>query len=214
MHGVTLSLNFIIIIIIITIDTIVTFSNLTFNSSLTAGERIVDALQLADVEAENQQRYDFELRRAKEVGTDPPPAPTPSPYLLGQSPSMHLLNTVTSVRASILEEALLVVPFTSVCKLLMFMDGWLREGLETELVCRILFFLLRVHHAQLAANHAILPYLRSLQYYSKARLRKEAEVIGFNRAAMSYLKRALDVQVVLPADVAPPKRAKETKKGN
>lgn len=125
---------------------------------------------------------------------------------------MHLLNTLSSIRSSLLEEALLVLPFASVCRLVTFIDGWLREGLEIELTCRVLFFLLRVHGTQIAANRSLLPFVRSLQYHSKEQLRREAQVIGFNRAAITFLKRTLDARVLLPAEVAPPKRARKDKK--
>lgn len=170
----------------------------------------MDALQLADTEAQNQRIYEFDLQRARENNTELPPPPTPSPFLLGNTPSVHLLNTLTGIKSSVLEEALLVLPFNSACKLLTFLDGWLREGQETELVCRVLFFLVKVHQTQLAANRSLLSFLRSLQYYSKLQLQREAQVIGFNKAAMVFLKRTLNAQVILP-EAAPPKRAKNSK---
>lgn len=153
------------------------------------------------------------MQRARKNNTELPPPPTPSPFLLGHTPSAHLLSTLQSIRSSVLEEALLVLPFASVCKLLTFIDGWLRDGQETEIVCRVLFFLLRVHQTQLAANRSLLPFMRSLQYYTRMQLQREAQVIGFNKAAMSFLKRTLDAQVILPADAAPLKRARKGKGG-
>lgn len=48
-----------------------------------------------------------------------------------------------SVSVSELEVSLLVLPFSYVPELLKLFNGYIQQGLEVELVCRCLFFLLR-----------------------------------------------------------------------
>jgi U3 small nucleolar RNA-associated protein 12 len=62
-----------------------------------------------------------------------------------------------------LEEALLLLPFTSVCELLSQLPALIERGFQTELVCRTMIFLFRVHHKPIVNNQALLPVVGQLQ---------------------------------------------------
>lgn len=62
-----------------------------------------------------------------------------------------------------LEEALLLLPFSSACELLKGLHRLIERGDNTEMVCRVLVFLLSVHHAPLVATQTLLPIMRDLQ---------------------------------------------------
>jgi U3 small nucleolar RNA-associated protein 12 len=53
------------------------------------------------------------------------------------------LDVIKKVRSSELEVSLLVLPFPYIPDLLSLFNCYVQDGLEVELVCRCLFFLLR-----------------------------------------------------------------------
>ncbi|RZC43050.1 WD repeat-containing protein 3, partial [Asbolus verrucosus] len=95
------------------------------------------------------------------------PLPLPQPPLLMQAlnvsaPDDFLLETVKRIRPSDLEEALLLLPFTSVCEVLQILPALIARGDQVELVCKILMFLLKLHHAPIVANQTLLLTLKQL----------------------------------------------------
>ena len=75
-----------------------------------------------------------------------------------------LLNSRSrQIKSSELEEALLVLPFHYVGSLLNLLDQLLGKGYETELVMRILLFLVRLHHGPISNAPALLPVLDRLK---------------------------------------------------
>lgn len=62
-----------------------------------------------------------------------------------------------------LEEALLLLPFTSVCELLSQLPSLIERGFEIELVCRTMIFLFKMHHKPIVNNQALLPIVGQLQ---------------------------------------------------
>lgn len=96
------------------------------------------------------------------------PIPLPQPPLLMQafnvtSPDDFLLETMKKIRPSDLEEALLLLPFDSVCTVLHTLPVLVARGDHTEVVCKIAMFLLKLHHAPIVANHALANSLKQLQ---------------------------------------------------
>lgn len=94
--------------------------------SLMAGERISEALELADGEVEVQHAYE----KAKEGLSDeqlaaiqPPPR---NPLLVAQNlePEAWVLRVVESVQSAALHDALLVLPFSKVISLMMYLNLW------------------------------------------------------------------------------------------
>ncbi|CAG8503552.1 14003_t:CDS:10 [Acaulospora morrowiae] len=146
--------------------------------TLKAGERIIEALDVADEDAANWETY----YQIKQRGQDPGPPPKPNPVLvaLGNlTGEQYVLRTVEKVRSSELDEALLVLPFIKVISLL----GW-----NIALTCRILIHLLKVHHDQFVANRLLRPRLDSLRTHIRASLKLQKEMQGYNLAALSYIK--------------------------
>ena len=74
-------------------------------------------------------------------------------------PDKYLLKVLRQVKSSEVEEALLVLPFHYVGSLLSLLDQLLEKGWETELVMRILLFLVRLHHGPLSNTPTLLPIL-------------------------------------------------------
>lgn len=62
-----------------------------------------------------------------------------------------------------LEESLLLLPFASACELLKELHVLIVRGDNTELICRILIFLINVHHVPMIASQILLPILKDLR---------------------------------------------------
>jgi U3 small nucleolar RNA-associated protein 12 len=91
-------------------------------------------------------------------------------------------------------ESLMVLPFNNVISLFGFLDEWIQQGIGMELVSRVGFFLLKLHQTQISSNPRTLQkVLLSLQSFTRNQIQSMKDVVGFNRAALGFLKRDLDM---------------------
>uniref|UniRef100_A0A8C2FGJ5 WD repeat domain 3 n=1 Tax=Cyprinus carpio TaxID=7962 RepID=A0A8C2FGJ5_CYPCA len=91
-----------------------------------------------------------------------------------------------------LEVSLLVLPFPYVPDLLKLFNGYVQQGLEVELVCRCLFFLLRVHFGQITSNQMLLSVIDELRTNTISKVREIRDVLGFNSAGLQFLQREIE----------------------
>ena len=163
--------------------------------NLKAGERLAESLELAEEWRDNHEKYEAELAACGE-GDDPEAIATPpvNPLLLGRDGATYLLRAMRKVPMADLEEALMVLPFNSVLSLLRFMEGWLRAGQATELVCRALFFIVKIYHNQLISTRmkSQLGLLESLRDETRRRLQEEKDTIGLNLAAVKHIQADME----------------------
>ncbi|CAB4425009.1 unnamed protein product [Rhizophagus irregularis] len=156
--------------------------------TLKAGERIMEALDIADENTASWATYN----ELKERGKDPGPPPKSNPILvaLGNlTGDQYVLRVIEKVKSTELEEALLVLPFTKVISLLRYLDLWAKKEINITLTCRILFYLLKVHHDQIVANRLMRPRLDSLRIHIRTALKHQKDLLGYNLAALKYIKR-------------------------
>lgn len=150
--------------------------------SVTAADSIIEALDLA--EAESERIHSHKASKEKSVFQ-------PNLLMLGLAPSAYVLRSLSNVRASDLEQALLALPFTDALKLMTYLKEWMIEGSQVELVCRVAVLLLHLHHSQLVATVSSRPILTSLHEVLKDGVKKLKDTIGFNLAAMGLLQEVL-----------------------
>ena len=96
--------------------------------------------------------------------------------LLGRTILQHLLHTLRSIRPSELEEALLVLPFEGVKHLIGFLSEMIQKEMQIELVGRVLFFVLRLHHRQIVANHSLRDHIEGLKDLVRKQLEEHRNV--------------------------------------
>ncbi|KAI9224075.1 WD40-repeat-containing domain protein [Blastocladiella britannica] len=151
--------------------------------SLKAGERIVEALEMCADAAEKSAL-------ALAAG-EPEPALPPLLVAMGiPSAPAYVLRAVQRVRPADLEAALLVVPSAHVPLLLELAHDWARTGGSAlAAACRVLFFVLRVHHHQLVAARSLRPLLQKLQTEVRGAIERQRNMVGTNMAGFKYLKR-------------------------
>ncbi len=163
-----------------------------------AAERIMEAVEVHKEVSQQLVEYREKLdlhKQAGRSGADPPAAPQPHPLMVAydtSDPDRYLLKVLRQVKSSEVEEALLVLPFHYVGSLLTLLDQLLEKGWETELVMRILLFLVRLHHGPISNAPSLLPILNRLQGVARKRVDQVRDRIGFNLAGLQYLQRELE----------------------
>ena len=94
--------------------------------TLMAGERIMEALDLADTERETFREYEEAISRMPEndaMRLQPPPTnPVLAAYDL--EPEAYVLRVVEKVQSTALQDALLVLPFGKVVSLMVYLNIW------------------------------------------------------------------------------------------
>jgi U3 small nucleolar RNA-associated protein 12 len=162
--------------------------------TIKAGERLIEAIDLAMAERAKFEEFELAKRVAAERGVDPSTlnAPTPEPALGGLSPHECAVAALASIRSPDLEEALMVIPFTGVIELFGHLRQCFDEDCATERALRCVVFLLKVHHQQIASTGSLASTLVALQSSIRANLQSHKDRIGFNRAAIQYCRAKVE----------------------
>ncbi|KAM4558542.1 WD repeat-containing protein 3 [Odontesthes bonariensis] len=156
-----------------------------------AAERIMEALEIYKEDLRKLEEHKYACERAgKEL---PPPKPNPILVAFGNvSSSRYVLDVIKKVRSSELEVSLLVLPFPYVPELLKLFNSYIQQGLEVELVCRCLFFLLKIHFGQITSNQMLLSVIDELRSNTFSKVSEIRDVMGFNSAALQFLQREIE----------------------
>ncbi|TFY59804.1 hypothetical protein EVJ58_g5546 [Rhodofomes roseus] len=162
--------------------------------TLMAGERIMEALELADGEIAALREYE-EARAAGGLGEQVAPPPR-NPVLAAYDvePEEYVLRVVQKVPGTALYDALLVLPFGNVVSLMKYLNVWAQRDWNIILTSRIIFFLLKTHYHQIVANRIMRTALIPLRKHLRESLRKQKDTVAYNLAALKYIKRQNDAQ--------------------
>ncbi|KAG8711931.1 hypothetical protein FRC11_001431 [Ceratobasidium sp. 423] len=166
--------------------------------TLMAGERIMEALDVADAERAATFAYQEQCRGLTEEEVARVPQPTRPPLLeaLGIDGPQHVLRVVEKVPGPALFDALLVLPFTKVVSMLTYLDEWAKRDISTAMTSRILVFLLRTHHHQIVANRVLRTTLLALRNHLRGALKTHKDEVGYNLAALRIIRRRDDLNRV------------------
>ncbi|KAF8759827.1 WD-repeat-containing protein [Rhizoctonia solani] len=156
--------------------------------TLMAGERIMEALDIADSERAAALAYEEQCLGLTEEEVARVPQPTRPPLLeaLGIDGPQHVLRVVVSM--------------------LTYLDEWAKRDISTAMTSRILVFLLRTHHHQIVANKVLRTTLLALRNHLRGALKihkDEIELtilrfaqVGYNLAALRIIRRRDDLNRV------------------
>ncbi|KAK0553428.1 beta transducin [Tilletia horrida] len=100
----------------------------------------------------------------------------------------YVLKEVEKILPAQLEDALLVLPFDKVISLMQYLDLWAKKDWNISLTSRILFFLLRTHHAQIVSNKVMRTTLINLRIHLQTALARQRDTMGFNLAALRHAR--------------------------
>ncbi|XP_063934117.1 WD repeat-containing protein 3-like [Zophobas morio] len=163
-------------------------------TTMHASERIIDAIEVCDKEVEAEREFAELCRAAMKKGEIPPAKRLRDPLLSMhkcKTPAEYLLHVVKSVRASDLDEALLVMPFAFTLRFLHYIEEWAEAGKDVELTARCLFYLLKLHHNRLVSSQVMAGALDNLRLKLRSQLEQLKDTIGCNQAGLAFLKNLL-----------------------
>lgn len=159
-------------------------------STLTAGERIAEALELGIADLEVVRAWEIEKQTKPNLA---PPQRNPLFMALGDiSAERHVLNTLAKIPAAQLHDALLVLPFSALPALLTFISIWVQRQWNVTLTCRVLFFMLKTHQKQIVASRELKALLESMRADLRQMLGSMKDLIGFNMAALRFVGDRVD----------------------
>ncbi|EDU50693.1 F-box/WD repeat containing protein pof1 [Pyrenophora tritici-repentis] len=154
-------------------------------TTLTAGERIQEALDLGIPDLELVQNWEIQRRSNPKLA---PPQRNPLYLALGNiSAERHVLSTMAKIPAAQLHDALLVLPFSSLPALFTFLAIWVRKQWNVTLTCRVLFFMLKTHQKQIVASRELKTVLEAMRNDLRIMLSQNKDLIGFNVAALRFV---------------------------
>lgn len=158
--------------------------------TLMAGEKIVEALELGVADLEM-------MKECQRVKTANPKAAIPSrnPVFLANnniSASEYVLKVFQRIPSASLQDALLVLSFSQLPSLLIFLALWASEGRNLSLTCRILLFMLGSHQRQLVSSRLMRSHLENVQCNLRESLREQKTEIEFNLVGLRSGRRYID----------------------
>lgn len=162
--------------------------------TLMAGEKIMEALELADAEIAAFREYEEAKAQGGLSEQVAPPPRNPVLAAYDVEPEEYVLRVVERIPGTALYDALLVLPFGKVVSLMQYLNLWAQKDWNIILTSRIIFFLLKTHYHQIVANRIMRTALIPLRKHLRESLRKQKDTISYNLAALKYIKRQNDAQ--------------------
>jgi U3 small nucleolar RNA-associated protein 12 len=150
--------------------------------TLMAGEKIVEALEIGI--ADHQLMREWAEAKAAQPNTAPPSRNPLFLALGGISAETHVLNVIQRIKAAALQDALLVLPFSTLQMLFTFLNIFATRSMNIPLTCRVLFFMLRTHHRQIVASKTMRLMLDGIRNNLRQALKKQKDEMGYNLAAL------------------------------
>ncbi|KAK6513742.1 hypothetical protein TWF506_008179 [Arthrobotrys conoides] len=156
--------------------------------TLMDGERIIEALDLAIADLDLLTAYETDVAANPNIKIPQPERNIIFRAFNDISAEQYVLDTVTKVQASHLQDALLVLPFDKVIDFFRILEIWAKKEWNMPLTCRILFFLLKTHHESVVASKKTRGLLEGIRNALKEGLRRQKDEMGFNLAGVRYIK--------------------------
>lgn len=155
--------------------------------TLTHGEKVMEALELGMADLDIVRAHEREKAKNPRAA---PPQRNPLFLALGNiSAEQHVLNTLRKIPTPALNDALLVLPFSSLPAVFTFLAILMRKRMQPELSWRIAYFLLQVHMKQIVASRQLKPLLEEVLEGYEQWQEGERGVLGFNLAGLTLLGR-------------------------
>lgn len=111
--------------------------------------------------------------------------------LFGLSIPEYVLNVVGRIKATELENSMKFVHVSYIEKLLYYLNFFVTNNINSELVSRLLFFILQTHESHILNSKKLIALLIQIQKRLRANLQSDRDNIGVNLAAMQFIKNDL-----------------------
>lgn len=129
----------------------------------------------------------------------------------------YLLSVLQKIRPNDMEETLLLLPFSTVCEILGKIPALTENRKDcTELICKIVIFLMRIHQKPIVGNYTLLPILQTIITKLQTSVCDVRDMIGTNNHALQLLQRDIEskdgIELFRDATKAKKKQDKKNKK--
>ncbi|GMI01419.1 hypothetical protein TrLO_g4910 [Triparma laevis f. longispina] len=157
--------------------------------SVAAGDRIFEAIDLADSETQEIVAVNS-TNRARKARGEPEISVRSNPLMMNMDPPKYILWVLKTIKVADLEQALLILPVIKVERLIHYMVALLRQNAGVELCGKVAIFLIKTHKSQILSNHSMAGALKDLRNLLKLKLTKQRDALGYNLVAMKAVTRA------------------------
>lgn len=104
-----------------------------------------------------------------------------------------IICVLSRIKSSDLEESLLLLPFTSVCDLLKaFPDVIKSRTDQTELLCKVITFLFRIHRKPIIGNQTLLPIIQQMVIDLEDTINTQRDTIGKNLFSLKMIQHDIE----------------------
>lgn len=192
------------------IDTQAAVNNIKSIESVKGGEMLIDAMDLYEAEILELESREQKMRQGIKVAKR-----NPNPLMLGLTPHKYMIRSLRMIKAPDLEQALLILPFHYVRRLVNILLVLAQHGLDLELCVRCAVFLMRCHQPQILTTQSLLEEILSLQKVIRLNINGYRTLIGTNMAGLRYLTNVVEDKKISfdaepeAAPLPPPKKSKK-----
>ncbi|KAF2207651.1 hypothetical protein CERZMDRAFT_118978 [Cercospora zeae-maydis SCOH1-5] len=158
-------------------------------STLTHGEKIMEALELCFADLELMTNHNRQRLTNPKMPAYPPDRNPIFTAYGNISAERHVLNTLQRVPRPALNDALLVLPFTTLPMLFTFLAIFLQKRMSPELAWTISYFMLQAHMQQIVASKQLKPLLQEIYDAYEKWQEEEKRILGANVAALEIMTR-------------------------
>lgn len=104
-----------------------------------------------------------------------------------------IIAILSRIKPSDLEESLILLPFTSVCELLKALPEIINKRTDqTELLCKVISFLFRVHRKPIIGNQTLLPFIQQMTADLETTVTEQRDIIGKNMFALKLIQHDIE----------------------
>lgn len=160
--------------------------------SVKGGEMLMQALDLVEAELPAYMQQLQDAQGESHGRKSSKQQQYRNPLLLGLTPYLYMIRALRSVKAPDLEQALLVLPFYYVTRLISMLIQLIKCGLDIELCTKCAVHLLRCHQSQLLHTHSLLNEMLELKTLLSNSMNSYRTLVGTNMAGIKSMKRQWD----------------------
>jgi len=161
--------------------------------SIKYGEDLMEAINQSENFRQSCLAYKSELDRYHETikknkslakSIEKPIKPKPDYIFEGKNIFEHVLTHVKKIRRSELENSLKFLNFTIIKKMMYYIEYYIRNGVEVELITKVLIFFILGYKAQIYGCEELKLLMTSIYYHLSRNLKMFKERIGINQSAV------------------------------
>lgn len=109
------------------------------------------------------------------------------------TPTDLIIAVLARIKPSDLEESLLLLPFISVCDLLKALPEIITKRTDqTELLCKVITFLFRVHRKPIIGNETLLPFIQQMVRDLETTVNEQRDIVGKNLFSLKMIQHDIE----------------------